>query len=330
MAKKNYHKPPEDPRTIGGGLKAQGRERREKLMTMINSKPRTLRNDLLPTMKLQTLAIADLKMPKHMVRKLDPGHIKEVANGIQAMGFSVPVLVGKGNTIIDGASSVKAAEELGLTEVPCVLLSHLSDDEQRVLRIAINRMNQKGTWDLDELKAEFEELIRLDAPLEVSGFQPDEIDQVIMGDDLEVVEEGDLTPHTVATARLGDVWELGPHRLICASSTDPKTFETITAGDPPARFVLTDEPYNVKIDGNVSNNGHREFLMASGEMTDAEFLAFNEAWMGAVLPCLCDGGILGTYIDWRGLTTVQVSANKLGLHPLNLIHQYSKVAVADT
>jgi hypothetical protein len=57
------------------------------------------RNDLLPTMVLQTLAIADLKMPKNMVRKLDEGHIKEVAHGIQAMGFSVPVLVGKGNVI---------------------------------------------------------------------------------------------------------------------------------------------------------------------------------------------------------------------------------------
>jgi hypothetical protein len=88
MAKKNYHKPPEGPRTIGGGLKAQGRARREKLQAIINSRPSTVRNDLLPEMHLQTLAIADLKMPKHMVRKLDPGHVKEVANGIQPMGFS--------------------------------------------------------------------------------------------------------------------------------------------------------------------------------------------------------------------------------------------------
>jgi hypothetical protein len=94
-AKKHYHKPAEDPRTIGGGLKAAGRERREKLQMIINTKPRNTRNDLLPSMELQTLAIADLKMPKNMVRKLDEGHIKEIANGIQAMGFSVPVLVGK-------------------------------------------------------------------------------------------------------------------------------------------------------------------------------------------------------------------------------------------
>ena len=103
----------------------------------------------------------------------------------------------------------------------------------------------------------------------------------MLGDDLEVVEEGELTPRTVAPARLGDIYELGPHRLICGSSTDPKTFQTLTAGDPPARFVLTDEPCNVPISGHVTGGAHREFAMASGEMTDAEFLAFNEAWMAA-------------------------------------------------
>jgi hypothetical protein len=87
--KKDYHKPAEDPRTLGGGLKAQGRERREKLSMIINATPRNIRNDLLPSMALQTLAIKDIVMPKNMVRKLDPGHIKEVANGIQAMGFSM-------------------------------------------------------------------------------------------------------------------------------------------------------------------------------------------------------------------------------------------------
>jgi hypothetical protein len=86
-AKKNYHKPAEDPRTIGGGLKAQGRARREKLQLMINTNPRNLRNDLSPEMKLQTIAIKDIKMPKHTVRRIDSGHIKEVANSIQSTRF---------------------------------------------------------------------------------------------------------------------------------------------------------------------------------------------------------------------------------------------------
>jgi DNA modification methylase len=90
-------------------------------------------------------------------------------------------------------------------------------------------------------------------------------------------------------------------------------------GDASARLVLTDEPYNVKIAGNVTGGGHREFAMASGEMTDAEFLFFNDAWMAAVLPYLCDGGVFGSFIDWRGSPTVHSAATKLGLVPLNLI-----------
>ena len=82
---------------------------------------------------------------------------------------------------------------------------------------------------------------------------------------------------------------------------------------------MTDEPYNVKVAGNVTRGDHREFAMASGEMTDAEFLAFNGAWIAAVLPYLCDGGILGTFIDWRGLPTVHSAVGSLGLVPSNLI-----------
>jgi hypothetical protein len=77
--------------------------------------------------------------------------------------------------------------------------------------------------------------------------------------------------------------------------------------------------YIVRISGNVSGGDHREFAMASGEMSDVEFLAFNEAWMSAVSSYLCDSGILGTFIDWQGLQTVQAAAAKVGLAPLNLI-----------
>jgi DNA modification methylase len=112
---------------------------------------------------------------------------------------------------------------------------------------------------------------------------------------------------------------LGPHRLVCGDATDPGVLARLTEGDAPARLILTDEPYNVKIAGNVTGAGHREFAMASGEMSDAEFLAFNEAWSAAVLLYLCDGGILGTFIDWRGLPIVYSAAARMGLGPLNLI-----------
>ena len=81
-------------------------------------------------------------------------------------------------------------------------------------------------------------------------------------------------------------------RVRAARGLAPKQVDDVMQNDPPARLVLTDEPYNVPIAGHVTGGRHREFAMASGEMSDAEFLAFNEAWMAAVVPCLCDGGIL--------------------------------------
>jgi hypothetical protein len=95
-----------------------------------------------------------------------------------------------------------------------------------------------------------------------------------------------------------------------------KTHERDKAGRrPPARLILTDEPYNVPIAGNVTEAAHREFPMASGETSDAEFLAFDHNWMSAALPFLCDGGVFGTFIDWRGYPTIFAAASKLALSP---------------
>jgi DNA modification methylase len=106
--------------------------------------------------------------------------------------------------------------------------------------------------------------------------------------------------------------------VICGDATDPAVLERLMGTDI-ARLVLTDEPFNVPIEGHVTGSDHREFAMASGEMTDAQFLDFNQRWMKAVFPYLVDGAILGTFIDWRGLPIAHTAATALGLTPLNLI-----------
>jgi DNA modification methylase len=201
-----------------------------------------------------------------------------------------------------------------------VRIDHLSDTELRLLRLAVNRLGEKGQWDLDTLRIEFGELIVADAPIEISGFGLDEIDQILIGD-AEAFEQGPLAPApgAIPVARLGDMFQLGPHRLICGDATDPAVVARLMEGDPPARLILTDEPYNVKISGNVTGGAHREFAMASGEMNDAQFLEFNLRWIEAASAHLRDGGVFGTFIDWRGLPTVHAAAAKLGLTALNLI-----------
>ena len=113
---------------------------------------------------------------------------------ISALGFCVPLIVGRDNEIIHDEISYEAAKQLGLDPLPCVRVGHLSPEEQRVLRLAVNRLGEKGRWDLDALKIEFEELIVADAPIEITAFSPPEIDQIILGDGADGLEQGPLEP----------------------------------------------------------------------------------------------------------------------------------------
>ncbi len=310
-------------RRLTGQLKTKSRSRRERLASLASpaASARAPRNDIRPALVIVDIPLNELRLPARTVRGIDRVHVREVAGSISALGFCDPVLIGKNNLILDGSIRVEAARLLGLDRVPCIRVDHLSEDEERVLRLAVNRLGEKGQWNLDELKLEFEELILSDAPIEIAGFALDEIDQIVLGGEPDGIEQGPLAPEkgAVLVARVGDIFQLGSHRVICGSATDPEVVRRLMDGDSPARLILTDEPYNVKISGHVSGGAHREFAMASGEMSDAEFLAFNVAWIETALPCLSDGGVFGTFIDWRGNPIVHAAAVKLGLVPLNLI-----------
>ena len=183
-----------------------------------------------------------------------------------------PCLSAKDNVVINGEVAIAAARLLGLERVPCIRIGHLTESEQRVLRLAVNRLAEKGQWDLEALKIEFNELILDDAPIEISGFAPDEIDTIVTLDPVNGVERGPLAPEPGAAAhrearRYGSPW--APHRSFAATPTDPAVLRRLMAQEasrglngraaipgpesPLARLVLTDEPYNVPIAGNVTN-----------------------------------------------------------------------------
>jgi hypothetical protein len=269
-------------------LKVKSRQRRGDLarMSQASIAPSRRRNDSLPILALSYVPLGELRPSKRKLRKLDPAHVREVARSISALGFCDPLLIGAGYDVIHGEIRLEAAKLLGLDCAPCVRVDHLSDQEQRLLRLALNKLGEKGRWDLDELKLEFEELILEDAPIEITGFSISEVDQVVIGDELDAAEVGPLEPEAGApsVAKLGDMFQLGPHRLICGDATNPAVLARLMEGDDRlARILLTDEPYNVKIAGNVTGGAHREFAMGSGEMSDAEFLSFNTDWLTAAL-----------------------------------------------
>ena len=205
-----------------------------------------------------------------------------------------PLLLGTSDTIIHGVARWEAAKMLGHKKVPCIRIAHLSETQQRLLRLALNRLGEKGQWELAELRLEFQELILLKAPIEVTAFTTGEIDNILMLDVVEATEVGPLTPAPGASpvTQPGDLWRLGDHLVICGDARESATLDNLMTGSASARIVFTDVPYNVKIGGNVTGGSHREFAMASGEMTPEVFSEFNDTWIANALRHLVDGGIL--------------------------------------
>lgn len=313
------------PIQVGGllqtALRAKGRKRRSDLAALRSVGTGAPRNDLLPKLQLVEVAVGALVMPARNVRELEPVHIRGVMQAISRAGFVDPILIDENSNVLDGVTRVEAARELGLASVPCIVASHLTPTEKRAVRLAVNRLGEKGTWSMPELKDQLIELVEAGIEIEDTGFTIAEFDHITFDDEVEPVERGPLAPEEGAApiARLGDVYlfESG-HRLICGDATDAATYIALMQGET-ARLVHTDEPYNVPIAGHVTKGEHREFAMASGEMSEAEFLAFNQVWMGLALAYLQDGGLLGTYIDWRGYPTVDAAAAAHRLTAMNLI-----------
>ena len=124
------------------GLKAKGRLRRDSVRrrAAVERGKRHARNDLLPGLKIEAVPIDRLRSYSRRLRKSDAAHAEEIANSIGALGFSIPLLIGKANVVIDGEARLEAARLLGLRSVPCIRIDHLNEDEQRLLRLAANRL----------------------------------------------------------------------------------------------------------------------------------------------------------------------------------------------
>ncbi|MBA3041281.1 MAG: ParB N-terminal domain-containing protein [Alphaproteobacteria bacterium] len=233
--------------------------------------------------------------------------IGQIAESIKRFGFCNPVLISKDNTIIAGHGRVQAAKQLGMTEVPVRMLSHLSRDEVRAYILADNKLAENAGWDRDILAIEMQGLIDLDFDIELLGFSTTEIDFTIDGEQrsssaadeaLDAVEPISLGP---AVSRLGDLWQLGPHRLLCGDARSHADVARLCEGGTAA-LLFTDPPYNVPIAGHVSGLGrmkHREFAVASGEMDETAFTGFLRDSLGAAANHLTDGAIAFVCMDWR-------------------------------
>ena len=261
------------------------------------------------------LPVTGLKPYPGNARTHSAKQIAEIATSIKAFGFNNPVLVDKDSTIIAGHGRVAAARKLGLETVPCVRLEHLSEAQKRAYILADNKLAEKAGWDREILAIELQHLADLDLDFDITatGFEMAEIDLLLSDTDADQADPADAVPEVAvgpAVTQPGDVWQIGGHRLICGDSTRSETYAHLLAGER-AQMVFTDPPYNVKIDGHVSGLGatkHREFAMASGEMTEAEFTRFLKAVFVNLTGHAADGAIHFVCMDWRHVGEVLAAA----------------------
>lgn len=283
---------------------------------------RLMQPDLGP---VEQIPIDLLKPYPGNARTHDERQLAKIRSSLEAFGWMNPILAEQDGTIIAGHGRWLAAKSLGLKQCPVIRAEHLTPDLARAYRLADNRLAELSGWDQDLVQIELQHLssIELDFNLETIGWDHAEIDLLL---DPVTDEAGDPAdenvppPAEIAVTALGDLWLLDKHRLLCGSALEAEAFATLMDGNK-ATMVFVDAPYNVPISGHVSGLGktqHREFAMASGEMSDAEFQGFLATNAQLLVANAEDGAILMMCMDWRGLLNLQLAVRQVGLTAINL------------
>jgi len=256
-------------------------------------------------LKVTYKPIGALKPSARNARTHSKKQLAQIAASIRHWGFTNPIMVDGDGEVIAGHGRLEAARQLGYRDVPTICHAHMSEAEKRAYRIADNRLAEQAGWDTELLALELQFLLETDAfEIELSGFEMAEVDALIDPPQTEVRRDpADEIEEPLATAvtQLGDLWQLGDHRILCGDAQDPESFETLLDGEK-AQLAVTDPPFNMPIDGHVSGLGrirHREFAMACGEMSEGEFTGFLATVLGNMAKVSIDGAIHMVCMDWR-------------------------------
>lgn len=185
------------------------------------------------SVKLQEVAIELLK-PYERNAKIHPQkQIDKIVDSIREFGFITPCVIDSAYNVIAGHGRIMASEQMGLKTVPCVFIEGLTEEQRRAYILADNRLGELGEWDMDLVFDELGDLADMDFDIEVTGFE--------MPEELPEIEEGEyeFTPPEEPRAKLGDLWLLGEHRLICGDSTDVNVIDRLMGGRKQTLFSQT-------------------------------------------------------------------------------------------
>ena len=200
-------------------------------------------------MQIEQIDVGDLIPYINNSRTHSDEQVMQVASSMKEFGFTNPILIDGEGGIIAGHGRLMAAKKLGLNEVPCIRLGHLSEAQRKAYVIADNQLALNSGWDLDVLKVEMERLGELNFDIELLGFDDDFLSSLLEEEPSEGLTDEDAVPELPETPTTveGDVWVLGNHRLMCGDSTSIDAVDKLTGGLKP-NAIFTDPPYGIGLD----------------------------------------------------------------------------------
>jgi DNA modification methylase len=268
--------------------------------------------------------VDELKPNPKNARTHSKHQIRQIAASIKEFGFTNPILIDKGGSVIAGHGRLEAAKGLHVESVPTVILENLSADQVRAYMIADNRLAEKAGWDPEILSIELQHLVSIETDFDVTvtGFAAAEIDLILSTSTgkPDPDDSFEIATATEATSKPGSLWQLGNHRILCGSAIEQDSF-TKLLGTKRAGVVFVDPPYNVRIAGHASGNGsvrHREFQMASGEMSESEFTAFLTSSMKLLVQHSVSGSVHFVAMDWRHINELTAAGEEVYESLLNV------------
>jgi DNA modification methylase len=226
------------------------------------------------TTEFKLVSVNKLVPYQNNARTHSPEQINKLRSSLREFGFINPIIIDKDYGIIAGHGRLLAAKEEGMTEVPCVFADHLTEAQKKAYIIADNRMALDAGWDEELLRVEIEALQAEAFDLALTGFDEKELSKLFDGgNDIEDDNfDADEELKKPVFSKVGDVWRLGRHRLVCGDSTKAETYETLMEGKK-ANLVVTDPPYNVNYEGTAGKIQNDN--MASEKFFDFLFDAFS-------------------------------------------------------
>lgn len=205
--------------------------------------------------------------------------VDAVASSIKNYGFKVPIIIDKDNEIVTGHTRLLAAKKLGHEEVPCIVADDLTEAQIKAYRIADNKVSEASEWNLEMLAVELEDLEGF------TGFDIAEIEALFPKDENEIIEDEAPEPPEKPISKLGDIWLLGRHKILCGDSTSIQDVEKLMDG-VKADMLLTDPPYNVAYEGGTKD----KLKIKNDSMDNDSFRVFLKDAFSAANEVLKPGG----------------------------------------